>query len=83
MFEQNNRMKVHQGEWKRKFSSIEKVLNNAISPNLEIPNSFKFYVPLLKKINCFSIQNPNVSKQIVLAVKLVFVKVFRYYTCSN
>jgi hypothetical protein len=55
-------MKVHQGEWKRKFSSTKRVPNNAISPNLEIPESFKLYVPLLKKTNCSNIQNPNARK---------------------
>jgi hypothetical protein len=62
VFEQNNKMKVHQGEWKRKFSSTKRVPNNAISPNLEIPESFKLYVPLLKKTNCSNIQNPNARK---------------------
>lgn len=62
MFEQNNRMKVHQGEWKWKFNSTKIVPNNAISPNLEILESFKLYVPLLKKTNCSNIQNPNASK---------------------
>jgi len=45
MFEQNNRMKVHQVELKRKYGLITKIPHNAINPNLEIPESFKLYVP--------------------------------------
>jgi hypothetical protein len=70
-------MKIHQGEWK--FNLTKGVPNNAINPNLEILESFKLYVPFLKETNCFNILNTNVSKIIVLVVKLVFVKVFGYY----
>jgi len=80
MFEQNNRMKVHQGELKSKSRSRKRVPNNAINPKFEIPQSSSFYVPLLKKENCSKIQN---ASQIIVLVKLVFVKVSKYYTCSN
>jgi hypothetical protein len=72
-------MKIHQGEWKWKFNSTKRVPNNAISPNLEILESFKLYVPLLKETNSLNILNPNASKIIVFAMKLVSIKVFGYY----